>query len=104
MEQHRATSLAQKVKITREIGDCEPTTVVDFFERTVASFPSHHALASRDRNGNWRKMSYRDYRKSVEKIAKVFIKLGLEQRGVVAILSWNCQEWIISALGAIHCG
>jgi acyl-CoA synthetase (AMP-forming)/AMP-acid ligase II len=102
--ERRATSLHQKVKIAREDGDFEPETVVDFFKRTVENYPKHHALASRDSKGAPRRLSYRDYRNCVEKIAKVFIKLGLEQRGVVAILAWNCPEWVIAALGAIHCG
>lgn len=100
----RATSLNHKVKIQRQKDDYEPMTIVDFFNQTIENFSNHQALANRDENGNWNKISYRDYKNRVEKIAKIFIKLGLEQRGVVAILAWNCPEWVIAALGAIHAG
>ncbi|KAL7044176.1 hypothetical protein ACKWTF_001815 [Chironomus riparius] len=104
METLRATTLNDKVKIQANIDDFKPSTVVDFFNETVENFPSHLALASRDANGKWNFLTYQEYKNRVEKIAKVFIKLGLSERGVVAILAWNCPEWVVAALGAIHAG
>lgn len=43
----------------------------------------------------------REYERTVQHTAKAFIKLGLEPRHSVGILSFNCPEWFYSALGAI---
>lgn len=37
-------------------------------------------------------------------MAKVFIKLGLEPRHTVSVLAFNCVEWFIADLAAIHAG
>lgn len=37
-------------------------------------------------------------------IAKAFIKLGLQPRNTVAVISFNCPEWFYSELAAIHAG
>jgi long-subunit acyl-CoA synthetase (AMP-forming) len=104
MDTFRATNLNEKVKIKSHPDDFKPSTVIDFFNDTVENFPSHSALASRDGNGKWNFITYREYKSRVEKASKIFIKLGLSERGVVAILAWNCPEWVIAALGAIHAG
>lgn len=104
METFRAVNLNQKVKIQRKLNDSDPITVVKFFNETVENFSLHSALASRDGDGKWKFLTYREYKLQVEKIAKIFIKLGLKHRGVVAMFAWNCPEWVISALGAIHAG
>lgn len=102
--EYRTSDINQFVKITSKDGDIEPMTMIKFFNKTVENFPDHDALAYRDLNGIWHKINYREYKIRVEKIAKVFIKMGLKQRGVVAILAWNSPEWVISALAAIHAG
>lgn len=98
------TKLNQKVRICQQQDELKPLTVIEFFSSTVDNFPLHSALASRDENGKWNFLCYREYKSRVDKMAKVFIKLGLNERGVVAILAWNCAEWVIAALGAIHAG
>lgn len=54
--------------------------------------------------GEWRGITYREYRERVERMAKVFIKLGLERHGIVAVLAFNSVEWFVSELAAIHAG
>jgi long-subunit acyl-CoA synthetase (AMP-forming) len=98
------SDINQPVKIIKKDGDIEPITMVNLFNKTVEEFPDRDALAYRDSSGVWHKINYREYKNRVEKIAKVFIKLGLKERGVVSILAWNSAEWLISALAAIHAG
>ncbi|KAG5669652.1 hypothetical protein PVAND_017536 [Polypedilum vanderplanki] len=98
----RTTKLNKKVDIIRHKDDFEPITVIDFFKETVEKFPNTNALVNFSENKHF--ISYQIYQTYVEKIAKIFIKLGLERHGVVAILAWNSSEWVISALGAIHSG
>lgn len=37
-------------------------------------------------------------------MAKAFIKLGLEPHNAVGVLAFNCPEWFLSQLGAVHAG
>lgn len=101
---YRTSDINQLVKITRHDGDMEPITMIEFFNKTIEEFPDRDALAYRDWSGVWHKINYREYKNRVEKIAKVFMKLGLKSKGVVAILAWNSPEWVISAMAAIHAG
>lgn len=100
----RTSDINQLIDITRYDGDTEPITVIEYFRKTVEKFPSEDALAYKDTNENWVKINYEEYHRQVEKLAKVFIKMGLKQRGVVAILAWNSPKWVITALAAIHAG
>lgn len=92
------------VKINVKDGDLKPMTIVEFFDQTVNQFPDHDALVFRDSSGIWHKISYKEYKNRVEKMAKIFIKIGLRQRGIVSVLAWNSPEWFISSLAAIYAG
>lgn len=82
-----------------------PRTVVETFSRTVEIFPNQIAFVSRDEvTKELKTMTFQEYEHHVEKIAKVFIKLGLERHGLVAVFAFNCAEWFISELAAIHAG
>lgn len=47
---------------------------------------------------------FSEYRDRVHKMAKVFIKIGLEAHHTVGVLAFNSPEWFISELAAIHAG
>jgi long-subunit acyl-CoA synthetase (AMP-forming) len=80
-------------------------SVPDAFARTVENFPNHNALMFKDEiTKEWNRITYREYKNRVEMMAKVFIKLGLEKHGVVAVLAFNCVEWFVSELAAMHAG
>jgi long-chain-fatty-acid--CoA ligase ACSBG len=100
----RTSDLNQLVKIIRSDGDMEPISVIDYFRRVVEKHPEHDALVYKGPHGLWIKISYAEYHRQVEKMAKILIKMGLKRRGVVAILAWNSPQWVITALAAIHAG
>lgn len=81
----------------------EALTLPQLFKRTVESFPNHSALKYK-KNEQWISISYQELKIKVEKIAKAFIKLGLEEHGCVAVLAFNCPEWFISQHAANHAG
>lgn len=83
-----------------------PITVIDAFKKTVENFPQRHALMYKDdmNDGNWTSITYSEYKARVDKISKVFIKLGLERHGTVAVLAFNCKEWFIAELATMHAG
>jgi long-chain-fatty-acid--CoA ligase ACSBG len=109
MTDYRSTDPAKPVRILRNPNDrtttIEPISVPALMKRTVDNYGSHTALMYRDEvSKQWRGITYKEYQQRVEKMAKVFIKLGLERHGSVAILAFNSVEWFISALAAIHAG
>ena len=45
-----------------------------------------------------------DYLHHVNRVAKAFIKIGLQPHHSVGIVASNCPEWFIAELAAIHAG
>lgn len=106
----RVTDRKQAVQILRNVCDApeasiESITVPEALNRTVANFPDRNALMYKDEvSKTWNGITFKEYKERIERIAKVFIKLGLEVHGTVAVLAFNCPEWFISELAAIHAG
>jgi long-chain-fatty-acid--CoA ligase ACSBG len=105
----RVTDPTKPVRILRDSTDrtasVEPITVPALMKRTADNYGNTAALMYKDVvSKEWKEISYKEYRDRVEKIAKVFIKLGLEKRGTVAVLAFNSVEWFVSELAAIHAG
>jgi long-chain-fatty-acid--CoA ligase ACSBG len=83
----------------------DPITIPALMNRTVENYGNHPALKHKDPvSKKWQTVTYREYKERVEKMAKVFIKLGLERNGSVAVLAFNSVEWFVSELAAIHAG
>lgn len=83
----------------------EPVTIQELFKNTSERFPDQIALKYKNRaTRNWDSITYKEYRDRVEKIAKAFIKLGLERHRNVAVLAANDVEWFFVELATIHAG
>ncbi|XP_032926145.1 long-chain-fatty-acid--CoA ligase ACSBG1 isoform X2 [Catharus ustulatus] len=80
-----------------------PITVHQMFKESLEKYGSLNALASK-RNGKWEKITFSEYYCLSRKVAKSFLKLGLERFHSVAILGFNSPEWFISAVGAVFAG
>jgi long-subunit acyl-CoA synthetase (AMP-forming) len=80
------------------------TSLPAVMKKTSEKFKNHTALMYKNEAGEWKGINYEEYYKKVEKIAKIFIKLGLQKNGVVAVLASNSVEWLISELAVIHAG
>jgi long-chain-fatty-acid--CoA ligase ACSBG len=88
-----------------EIASKPSITVPALLQKTAEQFPNHEALKQKNPVTNeWEVLTYSEYKHKVEKMAKVFIKLGLERYHAVAILAFNSAEWFISELAAIQAG
>lgn len=105
----RVTDPTKPVRILRDPNDrtasVEPITIPALMKRTVDNYGSSPALVYKDEiSKEWITINYKEYRDRVEHMAKVFIKLGLERHGSVAVLAFNSVEWFVSELAAIHAG
>lgn len=88
-----------------ETGDREPITIPQLLSRTAENYPDHPALAYQEHDKKeWTFISYKEYKDRVEKIAKVFIKIGLKRYETVAVLAFNSVEWFVTELATIHAG
>ena len=80
-----------------------PKSVWTMIQETVSRAPHHTALAVK-RGGVWQKWSYAEYERDICRVAKAFIKLGLEPHHSVDIIGHNAPEWHMSNIAAIIAG
>lgn len=102
----RVVDQTKTINILRSVNDrAEPLTVPALLKRTVENHGSTNALMFKDEiTREWTAITYKEYRDRVVQTAKVFIKLGLERHGSVAVLAFNSVEWFVSEMAAIHAG
>ncbi|KAG5675222.1 hypothetical protein PVAND_005146 [Polypedilum vanderplanki] len=97
--------LKLRINPDNKIASIDPISVPQLLSKIAESFPNHPALKQRNAiTKDWETVTYSDYKQRVEKMAKVFIKLGLERYGTVAVLAFNSIEWFVSELAAIQAG
>lgn len=106
MEEFRVINPSKAVKILRDVNNKDvPVTIQQMFNEVVTKCGDCMALMCKDKISNeWSGITYVQYKEKVEKISKVFIKLGLERHGAVAILASNCIEWFVADLAAVYAG
>lgn len=105
----RLTDPTKRLKIRldskEEIANIDPVTVPELLKQIAEEYPDHPALKFKNTVTNdWETLTYGDYKKRVEKMAKVFIKLGLERHCSVGVIAFNSPEWFISQFAAIQAG
>lgn len=106
---YRSVDLRKTVKILSNPKDkatlVDPITVPALLKRTAELYGDTKALMYKDaETKKWVGITYKEYRDRATSIAKVFIKVGLERYGTVAVLAANCVEWMIAELATIHAG
>lgn len=108
-EVYRTTDPAQPVKlrIAKDgLGAEEPVSIPGLLKRAATNYPDLPAIRYKapEKKKEYITVTYRQYEEKVHKVAKAFVKLGLEPHHSVGILAFNCCEWFYSALGAVHAG
>ncbi len=77
--------------------------IMDVLDSTSGRRGDAPALRSK-RDGVWQTTSWRDYREQVRQAARALMALGVAPRQCITITAFNCPEWFLSDLGAIHAG
>ena len=114
---------AVKLRLDTKMCDYKPVSVYTRMKRVVDQVPEHPALGSyfdcylfefnifikfqnivSELDGVWKEIKYSSYWRLCNEAAKSFIKLGLKQSEVVAIIGFNAPAWMISMYGAIFAG
>jgi len=84
--------------------DRPPETVMQTLAAAVQKYGKSPALRWKTGAGLWKDMSWADYQAEIERAAKGMIALGLEPHKGVSLIGFNCKEWLIGNLAAIHAG
>ncbi len=80
-----------------------PATVIEALEATADRYSKLPAMRFK-RQGVWRSVTWQDYRRQVERVAKGLISLGVDVGRSTVILSSNRPEWFVSHFGSIAAG
>ncbi|XP_021027485.1 long-chain-fatty-acid--CoA ligase ACSBG1 [Mus caroli] len=80
-----------------------PYTVHQMFYEALDKYGNLSALGFKCKD-KWERISYYQYYLIARKVAKGFLKLGLERAHSVAILGFNSPEWFFSAVGTVFAG
>jgi len=76
-------------------------TIGDLFDQTVATYPDHPALISRQQQI---RLSYRELQAQVDQCAKGLLSLGLQKGQRVGIWSPNRAEWCVTQFATSKIG
>lgn len=77
--------------------------IMDVLDRTARERRDAPALKAK-RDGVWRPTTWWEYREQVRCAARAFMALGLAPGQCVTITGFNCPQWFVADLGAIHAG
>ena len=80
-----------------------PQRISDALDHTAHACADLPALRWKE-DGQWASLTWSGYRRQVHLAARGFLSLGLERGKGVAIIGYNCPEWFVSALAAVHAG
>ncbi|MET0533189.1 MAG: feruloyl-CoA synthase [Steroidobacter sp.] len=81
-----------------------PQRYTEFLARWATTHPSRLLLAQRDASGEWRKLTYSDAYKYIQRIAGALLQRGLSAERPLMILSANSIEHALLAWAAMHIG
>jgi feruloyl-CoA synthase len=78
--------------------------VGEWIERWAAETPDALAVAERDAQGEWRRLTWRELRRAVGAVAQSLLGLKLPPHRPVVVLSDNSVDHLLLMLGAMHVG
>jgi len=78
--------------------------VGDWLEQWARDTPDHPAVAERDGQGGWHRLSYAQLRQQVAAVAQALLDLDLPADKPVVVLSDNAIEHLVLVLAAMHIG
>ncbi len=81
-----------------------PNTLPKRIKAAALKHPETSALMSKDENGDFQNISFKDFYEKIKILGTGLSKLGVKRNGHVAIMSDNCKEWIITDLALLGIG
>ncbi len=81
-----------------------PNTLPKRIKATSLKHPEKPALMSKDENGDFQNISFKEFYEKIKILGTGLHKLGVKRDDHVAIMSDNCKEWIITDLAILGIG
>jgi len=75
--------------------------ILPYIEET---YPDQDVTIAGKQNGEWRKYSIQEYRSLTDKVSYALIKLGIQPKDKIAIISTNRPEWNILDMAIMQVG
>eukprot|EP00735_Rhodelphis_limneticus_P003574 TRINITY_DN1505_c0_g1::TRINITY_DN1505_c0_g1_i1::g.28184::m.28184 TRINITY_DN1505_c0_g1::TRINITY_DN1505_c0_g1_i1::g.28184 ORF type:complete len:655 (+),score=175.46,sp/Q5ZKR7/ACBG2_CHICK/50.46/0.0,AMP-binding/PF00501.23/1.1e-88,Cas_Cas2CT1978/PF09707.5/0.0057,Cas_Cas2CT1978/PF09707.5/6.4e+03 TRINITY_DN1505_c0_g1_i1:51-1967(+) len=94
---------SRRIQLGEGAASREPKTVIQVAIDAVQKYPDNPALKLKE-NGEWKAVTFREYIDLIRKVAKSFIKSGLDVHQSVGIIGFNSLEWVVADLAAIFAG
>lgn len=76
-------------------------TIPSAFEESARTSPDVKGLSWKE-NGEWKSLSFREYRDAVREVANAWLAAGLKPGEFVTIMARNIPEHYLADLGAVH--
>ena len=80
-----------------------PSTIPELLDATARECADLPAIRWKS-EGAWQSLTWSAYRRQIRLAARGLIALGLEPGKGVAIIGYNCPEWVVADLATIHAG
>jgi long-chain acyl-CoA synthetase len=81
----------------------KPSRIFDILPYQLENFPQETAVAAKI-DGVYKGYSTEYFLKEANAISKGLIKLGIKKSDKVALISWNCPQWLFTDYGIQHLG
>ncbi len=81
-----------------------PNTLPKRIKASALKNPEVTALMSKDENGDFQNISFKEFYEKIKILGTGLHKLGVKRNDHVAIMSDNCKEWIITDLALLGIG
>ena len=81
----------------------EITRIFDLLPYQLDKFPQESALAEKI-NGKYHGYSTKYFLNEANAISKGLINIGIQKQDKVALISWNCPQWLFADYGIQHLG
>jgi long-subunit acyl-CoA synthetase (AMP-forming) len=81
----------------------EPTTTIEQYFATASKRGARTAFRWRE-SSTWRESTWEENARTVRRVARALITLGLQPKGCLVVLAPNRPEWVLAAFGAQAAG
>src|SRR3990172_2152323 len=82
----------------------KPDNLVTLFEESVAKHPNNRLIGTKNKQGIYEWVTYREVRQRVDNLRGGVAKLGLKKGDAVGFIANNRVEWVVAAFATYGLG
>ena len=73
----------------------KPDNLVDLFEQSVKMYPDRPCLGTKNRDGEYEWITYREMGRRIDNLRGGLAAMGLKKGDAVGIIANNCVDWAV---------